>query len=68
MSVALAKLPSDRFELRGALRQGFINHPNLAVHSEALEPLRSHAGFQAVLEEVEPRWRAVLDWEKGLEG
>jgi serine/threonine-protein kinase len=52
--------------LRLALGHGFINHPNLAIRSTTLGPLRETTGFQALLAEIEPRWRAMLEWERGL--
>ena len=49
--------------LRLAVRHGFINHPDLAMRSTTFEPLRGNAAFQAILTEIEPRWRAVVEWE-----
>ena len=54
--------------LRAALRRGFINYPNLASRGRTLEPLRAAPQFQALLAEVEPRWKSVVEWEKGLDG
>ncbi len=43
--------------LRSAVDRGFINYPLLAEHDPHLEPIRDHEGFQALLAEVEERWR-----------
>jgi serine/threonine-protein kinase len=54
--------------LRLAVRHGFINHPDLAMRSETFEPLRGNAAFQTILTEIEPRWRAVMEWEASSGG
>lgn len=52
--------------LRRAVDGGFINHPNLSVHDDGLTSVRDMPEFQALLTEIEPRWRYVVDWEQGL--
>jgi serine/threonine-protein kinase len=52
--------------LREALRRGFINYPNLSSRAVTLEDLRGIDDFQSLLAEMEPRWRAMVDWERGL--
>jgi tetratricopeptide (TPR) repeat protein len=43
--------------LRGAVQQGFINHPFL-LRDPFLESLRGDAEFQALMQQVERRWEA----------
>lgn len=52
--------------LRGALGRGFINSPNLSARAVTLESLRATEEFKTLLAEIEPRWRALVEWEKGL--
>jgi len=49
--------------VRKAVSHGFINHPFLAGYDPLLEDLRGTVGFQSLLDEVRPRWEAVVAWE-----
>jgi hypothetical protein len=49
--------------LRAAVRLGFINYPKLSSDAAFLDCLGDDPGYRALLAEVEPRWRAVVDWE-----
>lgn len=35
--------------------------------SSLLADLRDDAGFQALMEEVKPRWEALREWQRGLD-
>jgi hypothetical protein len=41
-----------------AVDRGFINHPFLARHDPFFESLRSHAGFQRLMEAIRERWES----------
>ena len=53
---------------RTAVGRGFINYPFLAQHSHFLRPVRGDQRFQRLLEEVRPRWEAVVAWERSFTG
>jgi hypothetical protein len=53
--------------LGAAIDGGFINYPNLTVHDVFLESMRTEPQFEALMAEVKPRWKAVVEWERGLE-
>ncbi len=48
---------------RRATDMGLTHYPNLAETSPFLEDLRSHPPFRDVLDEVKPRWEALVAWE-----
>jgi len=50
--------------VRAAVDHGFINHPFLAEHDPFLTEVRDEPGFLQLLEEVRPRWEAVVEWER----
>lgn len=52
--------------LRTAAELGYFNYPNLRADSRFLECLREEPEFHALMAEVEPRWHAVIDWERRL--
>jgi hypothetical protein len=52
--------------LRTAARLGFINYPSLVAPDGPLAGLRGTPAFDALLAEVEPRWKAVVEWHRGL--
>jgi serine/threonine-protein kinase len=52
--------------LRAAVDLGFINHPSLLANSVFRERYAGDPGFQGLLAEIEPRWRSVVAWDRGL--
>jgi hypothetical protein len=52
--------------LRAAVRLGFINHRSLAAADGPLAGLRGTPAFDALLAEIEPRWKAVVEWHRGI--
>jgi len=52
--------------LRAAVQNGAINYPYVSTHSDFLAGIRDEPEFQALMAEVEPRWEAALEWERGL--
>ncbi len=62
---ALIGRPDDALRwVRFAVDRGFINYPFLARHAPLLEDLRGEPAFRQLLEEVRPRWEAVVAWER----
>jgi Tfp pilus assembly protein PilF len=51
--------------MRAAVRLGFINHRHLTGDAPFLDGLRGDPDFQALLAEIQPRWEAVVEWERG---
>jgi tetratricopeptide (TPR) repeat protein len=49
---------------RLAVTKGFINYPFLAEHDPHLSDVRRTDGFKRLLDEVRPRWEAVVEWER----
>ena len=49
---------------RIAVSRGFINYPFLSRHDPFLETVRSDPRFQELMEEVRPRWEALIEWER----
>ena len=45
-----------------AVERGFINFPYLAEHDPLLAPLRGHAGFRRLMEQVRTRWEGFEAW------
>lgn len=43
--------------LSRAVERGYINYPFLARYDPSFEPVRSHPGFQQLLEVVRERWQ-----------
>lgn len=54
--------------LRFAVDRGFINHPFLAEHDPFLADLRHEPDFRKVLDELRPRWEAIVEWEQTRRG
>ncbi len=52
--------------LRRSVEMGYLHWPNLAEGAVFLEDLRGSAAFQALLDEVKPRWEALIAWEETL--
>ena len=52
--------------LRRAVELGFINHRALRASRALLDCLGGHPGFEALLAEIEPRWRAVVEWYRSI--
>ena len=52
--------------LRAAVRLGFINHPSIVANAAISSCLSAEPGFQTLLAEIEPRWNAVVAWERGV--
>ena len=52
--------------LRAAMRLGFINYRSLVAADGPLAGLRGTLAFDALLAEIEPRWKAVVEWHRGL--
>jgi hypothetical protein len=48
-----------------AIDSGFINYPCLAEHDPFLAEVRQAPAFQRLMEELRPRWEAVVEWERG---
>ena len=56
--------PDDALRwLRTAVGAGFINYPCLTEHDAFLGPLRADPRFGQLMDEVRPRWEAVVAWE-----
>ena len=53
--------------VRTAVEFGFVNYPFLNEHSPDLARLRDAAEYQALLNEVKPRWEALIAWEQARE-
>jgi serine/threonine-protein kinase len=49
---------------RLAVKRGFINYPFLAEHEPFLTEVRRTDEFKRLLDEVRPRWDAVVEWER----
>jgi serine/threonine protein kinase/tetratricopeptide (TPR) repeat protein len=49
---------------RLAVKRGFINYPFLAEHNPFFGEPRKTDGFKRLLDEVRPRWEAVVEWER----
>jgi eukaryotic-like serine/threonine-protein kinase len=52
--------------VRSAVSLGFVNHPFLSEHSRHFVALRDVPPFQALLDEVRPRWERLVAWEETL--
>jgi hypothetical protein len=52
--------------LRRAVELGYLHWPNMAKGAVFLQGIRETPGFQALLDEVEPRWAKLVEWEKSL--
>ncbi len=64
---ALIGRPDDALQwLRTAIDQGFINYPYLTEHDPFLEAISGDPRFRQMMDEVKPRWEAVVEWERGL--
>ena len=53
--------------LRAAVDRGFIHYPNLSTNVTLLEALGDEPVYRSLLAEVEPRWKAVVEWERSLD-
>ncbi len=61
---ALVGLMDDALRCaRLSVARGFINFPFLARHDPFLDELRRTDEFKRLLDEVRPRWEAVVAWE-----
>ena len=49
--------------LRRAIGFGLVHYPSLAWDGRLLEGLREEPEFQAMMDKLEPRWRAIMEWE-----
>ncbi len=58
MPSRLSAAPSGRRRLVSRL------HPFLAEYDPFLEDVRGEPGFRKLLDEVRPRWDAVVAWER----
>lgn len=45
---------------------GYLHWPALAEDAVFLESLRGTREFQQLLDEVKPRWEALVEWERTL--
>ena len=52
--------------LRRAVDLGYLHWPNLAKGAVFLESLRGTPEFQQLLDEMKPRWEAIVEWELTL--
>lgn len=52
--------------LRRAVAMGYLHWPNLAEGAVFLESLRGTREFQQLLDEVKPRWEALVEWEETI--
>ncbi len=52
--------------LRSAVRLGFINYRTLRSNAAISACLGGDQEFEALLAEIEPRWRSVVEWDQGL--
>ncbi len=52
--------------LQRAVDMGYLHWPNLAKGAVFLESLRGTREFQQLLDEVKPRWEALVEWEQTL--
>jgi TolB-like protein/tetratricopeptide (TPR) repeat protein len=53
--------------LHSAVRLGFINYPTLTANATLSSCLSAEPAFQALLAEIEPRWKSVVEWHRALE-
>ena len=51
---------------RIAINRGFLNHPFLSRHDPFLASVRSDGRFVALMDELRPRWEALVEWEATL--
>jgi TolB-like protein len=49
---------------RLAVTRGFISYPFLAEHEPFLGEVRRTDAFKRLLDEVRPRWEALIEWER----
>jgi serine/threonine protein kinase len=64
-SFAMVGLVDDAVRFaRLAVKRGLINYPFLAEHNPFFGELRQTDGFKRLLDEVRPRWEAVVEWER----
>ena len=55
---AMAGMPEEAIRwLSVAVDRGYVNHPFLARYDPSFEPVRTHRGFQQLLEVVLERWQ-----------
>ena len=54
--------------LRLAIDRGFLNYPSLTEHDAFLERLHDDPAFRQMMEEVKPRWEALVEWEQSTQG
>jgi len=52
--------------LRNAIEHGFINYPYLNQGDPFLKAIRAEPAFQELMEELRPRWEALMEWERTL--
>ena len=52
--------------LRRAVEMGYLHWPNMAEGAVFLESVRGTLEFQALLDEVQPRWEELVEWEESL--
>jgi serine/threonine protein kinase len=62
--VLLGRLDDALRWLRTAVGGGFIHYPCLTEHDAFLGPLRADPRFGQLMDEVRPRWEAVIAWER----
>ena len=73
----LARVMADAYALIGrnddavrwtriAISRGFINYPFLSRHDPFLENVRGDPRFQQLMDEVKPRWEALVEQERDL--
>ena len=55
---------SVTWTLSAAVRLGYLNHPYLSSEPSLVACLGDGPAYHALLEQVEPRWRALVDWEE----
>jgi hypothetical protein len=53
--------------LHAALALGFINHPALIRNAALADCLGEDPRFHSLLAEIEPRWKTVVAWDRGLD-
>jgi serine/threonine-protein kinase len=51
--------------LRAAIGRGFVHYPCLMEHDTLLESVRGDPRFRRLMEDLKPRWEALVEWERG---